>query len=780
VLTDPASASALEAIDEARRLHHAHLGVEHLFVGLTRHAGGSGDRLLRSLGLDPVHVRDAIRAEAGSGKGSGSGDLPLTPRLAAVLEEARASSGNASPSGTDLLRAIFAEGGSLPVRYLASLGHAPAQIRARLASNADPEAAEATRLRAADTDIDSTRLSPEAPAMPQRPSAPAPSMQPGPAIMPRTAVPTTLPTPTLDRFGRDLSKLARLGRLAEAIGRDDEIEQTITILARTQKSNPLLLGEAGVGKSAIIEGIAWRIATGSVPATLRGKRIVELDMGSLTAGTSLRGQFEERMGQIVQEASDAPEVILFIDEVHTVVGAGAGSGGGNDAAQMLKPALARGDISCIGATTQDEYARYIRKDPALERRFSPVTIKEMTAAVTRAVLEKVAVRIVEKQKAQGHQISITVGALAAAVALTDRYVKDRHQPDKSIDAIDLACAKAVVTGRQVVTGEDVAATVSEWTGIPASRLTADEQTRYSQMEEVLRRRVVGQDEAVSIVSRSVRAALAGVKTGGRPIGVFLFMGPSGVGKTKLAKELAAFLFDTPDALIRVDMSEYQEKHSLSNLIGAPRGYQDSERGGQLSESLRRRPYSVVLLDEIEKAHPDIFNLFLSVFDDGRLTSSLGQVIDCSNAVFILTSNLGSDLERRTIGFERGQTVDLRRKAAEFLRPELVNRITEVVSFAPLGRTELGLILDQVVVEKTRAFCEAQGVTIEVDASAKELILDGSFDAAMGARPLERAVELRLVQPLVDAIFAGRIARGTVRVIAEGNEICLVPEKGGSR
>ncbi len=788
MLTNPRSALGPETSEEARRLQHAHLGVEHLFIGLIRQSGGPGDRLLRGLGLDAERVRDAIRAEAGSGKGSGAGELPLTPRLLAVLEGAGTSGQGAQPTEQDLLRAIVAEGESLPVRYLASLGHAPALVLARLASDADPQAAEGTRLGTADSGIDSTRVASAAvPAPPPRLSSPAPTAHPGPPITPRTEVPTTLPTPTLDQFGRDLSKLARLGRLAEAIGREDEIEQTITILARTQKSNPLLLGEAGVGKTAIVEGIAWRIASADVPTTLRGKRIIELDMGSLTAGTTLRGQFEERMRQVVQEASGAPEVILFIDEVHTVVGAGSGAGSGNDAAQMLKPALARGDISCIAATTHDEYSRYIRKDPALERRFSPVTIKEMTAAATRSVLEKVAVRIVEKQKAQGHEISIAPGALAAAVALTDKYVKDRNQPDKSIDAIDLACAKAVVKGRHAVTAEDVAAAVSEWTGIPASRLTADEQQRYAQMESILDSRVIGQEAAVSAVSRSVRAALAGLKAVGRPIGVFLFMGPSGVGKTRLAKELAAFLFENADALIRIDMNEYQEKHSLANLIGAARGYQDSERGGQLSEALRRQPYSVVLLDEIEKAHPDIFNLFLSVFDDGRLTDSLGHVIDCSNAVFVLTSNLGSDVERRPIGFDKNsrmdaagkgdsQAADLRRKAAEFLRPELVNRITEVVNFAPLGRAELGLILDLVLADKTRGFAEAQGVTVEVDASVKQLILAGTFNPSMGARPLERVVEQRIVQPLVDAIFAGRIPRGTVRMIAVGNEIRLVPGK----
>ncbi len=574
-----------------------------------------------------------------------------------------------------------------------------------------------------------------------------------------------MPTPTLDEFGRDLSKLARLGRLDDATGREPELEQIITILARTQKSNPLLLGEAGVGKTAIIEGLAWRIANGLVPDVLRGKRIVELDMGGLTAGTTLRGQFEERVKQVISEAANAPEVILFIDEIHTIVGAGAGSGA-NDAAQMLKPALARGDISCIGATTQDEYTRFLRKDLALERRFSPVIIEELQANAALLVLHKVAPRILARQASKGHKLTVAPDALRAAVTLTDKYVKDRHQPDKCIDAIDIACARAVVRGRNAVSVDDVASVISEWTGIPAGRLTAHERQRYAGMEDVLNQRVVGQEQAVRVVSRNVRAALAGLKPANRPIGVFLFVGPSGVGKTQLAKELATFLFDTPDALIRFDMGEYQEKHTVSNLIGSPRGYIDSNQGGRLSEALRRRPYSIVLLDEIEKAHPDVYDIFFSAFDEGYITDNLGHQIDCSNAVFILTSNINTS----TMGYTVVEPAEVRSVAAQFLRPELVNRITEVIRFSPLGTPELASILDKLLADRIERFRNSQNLIVSIDESVRELILGTRFDARMGARPLERSVEELFVQPLVGQILSGGIIAGRIRAFVEGGRV----------
>ncbi len=759
------------AASEALAQKHTHLGVEALSIAMLGSVGGCASATLRHCGIDPVVACDDVRREAGTWKGGGDSSLALTPRLIAVLEVASELAEHGAISEAHLLQAILLEGESLPVRYLASLGHPATALLDIMNPAGGAASADATRLvrnigRAAPVGMRPTQS-----ALAATPSASEHAV-PGPPIKPVADIPASMSTPTLDQFGRDLAKLARAGRLADAIGREAEIEQIITVLARTQKSNPLLLGEAGVGKTAIVEGLAWRISRGLVPPVLLGKRIVELDMGGLVAGTQYRGQFEARVQQVVKEASNAPEVILFIDEFHTIVGAGKGEGSANDAAQMLKPALARGDLSCIGATTEDEYARYIRKDPALERRFSPITIAELTPRATRDILEKVAPGIVEKQASAGYRLTIDPEALSAAVALTDKYVKDRNQPDKSIDAIDIACARAVVKGRTTVTAEDVAQVVSDWTGIPAGELGADDRQRYAQIEAVLEQRVVGQDAAIAAVSRSVRAALAGLKAPNRPIGVFLFIGASGVGKTKLAKELATFMFGSDAALIRFDMNEYQEKASLNNLIGAARGYQDSELGGHFTEALRRRPYSVVLLDEIEKAHPDILNAFLAVFDDGRITDNLGRVIDCSNAVFILTSNMGTEAQR----VEHAKADGLRTLAAQFLRPELVNRITEVVRFEALGPYELALVLDQILGEKLSAFKAAQKLDVTVDESAKRLILAAEMDPQMGARPLERAVEQMLVQPLVDAIFGGQVKPGPVTATARAGRIAFTAAK----
>jgi ATP-dependent Clp protease ATP-binding subunit ClpC len=760
------------AAEEARRLKHSYVGVEHLINAITRQPGGPGEMLLQSVRLDPGVVRNSLRTESGAGKQEATGFPELTPRLRNVLMLAEQRSGSGAVlSDAQVLRAIFEEGDSLPVRYLASLGHDPATFRARLDQWGSMNSPDTTRL-GEDMQFPNQTLisSHQQPCFPSSTVGPSPPAMAGPSIAPQTQVPQSMPTPTLDEWGRDLSKLARLGRISEAIGREAEIEQLITILARTQKSNPLLLGEAGVGKTAVVEGLAWQIANGQVPPVLRGRRIVEIEMGGLTAGTSLRGQFEERVKNVISEATNAPEVILFIDEIHTIVGAGKGEGA-SDAAQMFKPALARGDVSCIGATTNDEYARYLRKDPALERRFSPVTLKEMEPRATLEVLQKVAPRIVEKQAAKGQALILAPDTLWAAVTLTDKYVRDRHQPDKSIDAVDIACARAVVKGHTRVTAADIAHVVSEWTGIPATRLSSDEMERYYGMESVLNQRVIGQAQGVAVICRSVRTALAGMKAPNRPIGVFLFVGPSGVGKTKLAKELAAFIFGTSEALTRFDMNEYQEKHSINNLIGSPRGYVGSEQGGQLTEALRRRPYSVVLLDEIEKGHADVFNLFLSVFDDGRITDNSGRVVDCSNAIFIMTSNI-SERAERPVGYNVSEQSDLRALAGQFLRPELVNRITEIVRFAPLGRNELSQILDQLLSEKMEGFRAARNITVNIDESAKDIVLGADLDPRMGARPLERAVDQLIVQPLVDAIFSGKITRGEATVTAPAGKIVI--------
>jgi len=473
----------------------------------------------------------------------------------------------------------------------------------------------------------------------------------------------------------------------------------------------------------------------------------------------LRGQFEERITRLVREATEAPDVILFIDEIHTIVG--AGGDGAQDAAQILKPALARGDIDCIGATTQDEFNHFIRKDPALERRFSPVLIGELSDEATLRVLQVVAPRIAAKHSACGFTLEFDVESLKVAVTLTNRYVKDRQQPDKAIDAIDIAAASAVIGGRNRVIADDVATVVSEWTGIQVQRMSEDDRSRFNRMEQVLSAKVVGQDAAVKALSQRVRSAMAGVKAGNRPVGVFLFLGPSGVGKTSLAKELAHFLFDDPDALLRFDMGEYHEASSLNNLIGSSRGYIGSEHGGALSEGIRRRPYSVVLLDEIEKAHPDVMNVFLGVFDEGRISDNRGRLIDCSNAIFVLTSNIGAG----EVDFRTADADELRTLAERFLRRELVNRISGVIGFMPLGGEQLSRILDQIIGEKVRLFEAEKGLIVEVDQLARGVLLDCGYSPDLGARPLERAVDEWVVQPLVDAWFANRLRTGLVRFTA---------------
>ena len=708
---------------------------------------------LKQIGLDAAALMRAFDKEVGTGQ-SHLATADATPRLTAILALA-AAEGELTPRA--LVRNLLIEGENLFARFLVAQGAATQKLLDVL-HGAEPRenSADATRLpgRSAPT----TSAAPPTPAPPSAPSSPPAGA--GAKIQPKSAIPVTFPTPTLDEWGRDLRNLAEQGRLADAIGREREIEQMITILARTQKSNPILLGEAGVGKTAIVEALAWRVAQGAVPPILRGKRIIELRMGELMSGTSLRGQFEERISQIVREASQAPDVILFIDEIHTIVASGAGDGA-LDAAQIMKPALARGEIDCIGATTQDEYNHFIRKDAALERRFSPVQIGELSEEATLRVLQSVAPRISAKHAASGYVLAFELESLKAAVNLTNRYVKDRQQPDKAIDAIDIAAARAVIGMRNRVTAEDIASVVAEWTGIQVQRLTEDDRARFTRMEQVLGEKVVGQDEAVKALSQRVRAALAGVKASNRPVGVFLFLGPSGVGKTSLAKELARFLFETPDALLRFDMNEYNSEYAVANLIGAPLGYKDSDQGGALTEALRRHPYSVVLLDEIEKAHPNVMNIFLGVFDEGRITDNKGRPIDCSNALFVMTSNIGAG----EVDFRTTETDELRTLAERFMRREMVNRITGIIGFRPLGREHLGQILDQILAEKTRLFEAEKGVIIEVDPSARKVLLERGFSPDLGARPLERAVEEWVVQPLVDAWFANRLKPGRVQFTA---------------
>ena len=736
-----------KSIAEATRLQHAHVGVEHVALALLSDPVYPLTAALKQIGFDAPTLLRTFEKEVGTGKSTS--DTPeVTPRLTGILALGAAEG---ELTARVILRNILNEGDSLFARFLVAQGVAPQRLLGALGGEPN-DSADATRFSGGN--VSPTNVAPAKPI-----SSIASSSYPasaGAKIEPKFAIPVTFPTPTLDKWGRDLRTLAEQGRLSDAIGREREIEQMIMVLARTQKANPILLGDAGVGKTAIVEALAWRITNGVVPPILRGKRIIELQMGQLMSGTSLRGQFEERITQIVREATEAPDVILFIDEIHTIVG--AGGDGAQDAAQILKPALARGDIDCIGATTQDEFNRFIRKDPALERRFSPVLIGELSEEATLRVLQVVAPRIAAKHSASGFTLECDAESLKAAVNLTNRYVKDRQQPDKAIDAIDIAAARAVIGGRSRVTADDVAAVVSEWTGIQVQRMSEDDRSRFNSMEQVLGAKVVGQDAAVKVLSQRVRAAMAGVKAGNRPVGVFLFLGPSGVGKTSLAKELAHFLFENPDALLRFDMGEYHEASSVNNLLGSSRGYIGSEQGGALSEGLRRLPNSVVLLDEIEKAHPDVMNIFLGVFDEGRITDNQGRMIDCSNAIFILTSNLGAG----EVDFRTASNDELRTMSERFLRRELVNRISDVIGFHPLGIEQMAKILDQIVAEKSRMFEAEKSLRIEVDALARKVLLDRGYSPDLGARPLERAVDEMIVQPLVDAWFGNRLKTGTVR------------------
>ena len=743
-----------KALAEAKRLQHAHVGVEHVALALLSDPVYPLVAALKQIGLDTATLLRAFEKEVGTGKSPP--DIPeATPRLTAILALG-ASEGELT--ARVILRSILLEGESLFARFLVAQGVAPQKLLGAL-DGGEPNDSSADATRFSGGSVAPTIAAPAKPASPNTPSS-SPANA-GAKIEPKSAIPVTFPTPTLDKWGRDLRTLAEQGKLSDAIGREREIEQMIMVLARTQKANPILLGDAGVGKTAIVEALAWRITNGIVPPILRGKRIIELQMGQLMSGTSLRGQFEERITQIVREATEAPDVILFIDEIHTIVG--AGGDGAQDAAQILKPALARGDVDCIGATTQDEFNHFIRKDPALERRFSPVLIGELSEEATLRVLQVVAPRIAAKHSANGFTLEFDSESLKVAVNLTNRYVKDRQQPDKAIDAIDIAAARAVIGGRNRVTADDVAAVVSEWTGIQVQRMSEDDRSRFNRMEQILGAKVVGQEAAVKALSQRVRAAMAGVKAGNRPVGVFLFLGPSGVGKTSLAKELAHFLFDSSDALLRFDMGEYHEAHTVANLIGAPVGYKDNDQGGALSEGLRRNANSVVLLDEIEKAHPDVMNIFLSVFDEGRITDNRGRLVDCSNAIFVLTSNIGAgEVDFRTAGSD-----ELRTLAERFMRRELVNRISGVIGFQPLGEEQLAKILDQIIAEKSRMFEAEKGLRIEVDQLARKVLLDRGYNPDLGARPLERAVDELIVQPLVDAWFGNRLKTGTVKFSVSG-------------
>lgn len=735
-----------QAADEARRLGHNYVGTEHLFIAATRNNDGPTSQLLKRAGLSPRQVRNEIRREIGTSEGDITDVLPLTPRTAMVLSLAifLAQQDEVTEVQEEhMLMSLLQEGEGVPVRKLIEMGFDLNMWLQTLITEQQEEYAPLGEEELSlwnDEDDDLIDFS-ESELMAARMQHPLDDEK-------------SLLTPLLDRYGRDLTQQAADGKLSQAIARSTEIRAVARTLSRSKKNNPLLLGDAGVGKTAIIEGLAHDIHNQTAPTSLQDKRIVQIEIGTLVAGTSLRGQFEERLIGIVEEIKRAENVILFIDEIHTIVGAGDTIDSNLDAANILKPALARGEIMCIGATTHEEYRRAIAQDPALDRRFRTIDVEEPD--------ESAAVEILKGQRKRledHHAVFINDDVIESAVKLSVRYMTDHRLPDKALDLLDEACTR--VTIRTVypdmndgeidmdVHVSDVAAVLSEWTGIPISELTQDEKKRLANLEDLLQKRVVGQNRAVSTVADAIRTARAGLNDPNRPIGVFLFLGTSGVGKTELARALAELLFGTEDAILRLDMSEFHDSHTVARLIGSPPGYKESNRGGQLTDGLRRRPYSVVLLDEIEKAASEVFDIFLQIFDEGRLSDAHGRVVDARHAVFIMTSNIGTKESSKALGFggsDDDAEPDFAPFLKQFFRIEFLNRIDEVVTFRSLNRQTLSQILD-LQMEEIHMRLRDQRLVLELDDSARQILLDEGYDPTNGARPLRRAIERLVMRPL---------------------------------
>ncbi len=779
------------AQEEAIRMKHEAIGTEHILLGLIREGGGIAAKALEAIDVSTEMIEEGIEELVGVGTKNVGPIVHYTPRAKKVIELSVDESRKLGHSyiGTEhLLLALIREGEGVAARVLnnagVSLNKARQQVLQLLGSNDHPQS--------------NTNTVPAA------------------------------NTPTLDSLARDLTQIAREGSLDPVIGRSKEITRVIEVLSRRTKNNPVLIGEPGVGKTAIAEGLAQQIINNEVPETLRDKRVMTLDMGTVVAGTKYRGEFEDRLKKVMDEIRQAGNVILFIDELHTLIGAG-GAEGAIDASNILKPSLARGELQCIGATTLDEYRKYIEKDAALERRFQPIQVDEPT--VDEAILIIKGLR--DRYEAH-HRVKITDEAIEAAAKMSDRYISDRFLPDKAIDLIDEAGSKvrlrsfttppdlkeleqqldslhsekmAAVQSQEFekaaslrdneqklkdklnttkkewkeaqgkseskVTVNDIAEVVSMWTGVPVAQLAQEESEKLLHLEEELHKRVVGQGEAVEAISRAIRRARAGLKDPKRPIGSFIFLGPTGVGKTELARALAEVMFGDEDAMIRVDMSEYMEKHSTSRLVGSPPGYVGFEEGGQLTEKVRRKPYSVILLDEIEKAHPDVFNILLQVLDDGRLTDSKGRVVDFRNTVVIMTSNIGAEAlkYRKSLGFGAQSTSQSQENAKNVMmeelkkafRPEFLNRIDEMIVFHSLEKEELNQIVNLMAKQLTKRLKE-QKITLELTPNAIEKIAKEGYDPQYGARPLRRAIQKHVEDRLSEEILKGTVLNRTARCI----------------
>ncbi|MBN3910320.1 MAG: ATP-dependent Clp protease ATP-binding subunit [Nostoc sp. NMS1] len=794
--TEKAIKVIMLAQEEARRLGHNFVGTEQILLGLIGEGTGVAAKVLKSMGVNLKDARIEVEKIIGRGSGFVAVEIPFTPRAKRVLElsleEARQLGHNYI--GTEhLLLGLIREGEGVAARVLENLGVDLSKVRTQV-----------IRMLGETAEV-------------------SPGGSSG-----RTK------TPTLDEFGSNLTQMAIDNKLDPVVGRAKEIERVIQILGRRTKNNPVLIGEPGVGKTAIAEGLASRIATKDVPDILEDKRVVTLDIGLLVAGTKYRGEFEERLKKIMDEIRSAGNVILVIDEVHTLIGAGAAEGA-IDAANILKPALARGELQCIGATTLDEYRKHIERDAALERRFQPVMVGEPTVDETIEILYGL-----RERYEQHHKLKISDEALVAAAKLSDRYISDRFLPDKAIDLVDeagsrvrlinsqlppaakeldkelrqilkekddavrsqdfdkagelrdremeikaeiraIAQSKTNATGTEgeepVVTEEDIAHIVASWTGVPVNKLTESESEKLLHMEDTLHQRLIGQDEAVRAVSRAIRRARVGLKNPNRPIASFVFSGPTGVGKTELAKSLAAYFFGSEEAMIRLDMSEYMERHTVSKLIGSPPGYVGYNEGGQLTEAVRRRPYTVVLFDEIEKAHPDVFNMLLQILEDGRLTDAKGRTVDFKNTLLILTSNIGSKVIEKGgsgIGFEfSGEDASestynrirslVNEELKQYFRPEFLNRLDEIIVFRQLSKPEVTQIAEIMLKEVFGRLTE-KGITLEVTDRFKDRLITEGYSPSYGARPLRRAIMRLLEDSLAEEILSGRIKDGDTAVV----------------